>query len=136
MNKSYYYCIQNEKVLEEIVFIIKIHERLAFAVGTDFYPCLGKIYIDLIKIYVVYAEIVSNEVQVSGKGVLNLTIIKKMRSVKREIIKLIQTFIEKSNPQNIEMSSLIAQNFIPPLNDVLQNYVNSVPYSRFILSFS
>ena len=79
---------------------------------------------------------VSNEVQVSGKGVLNLTLIKKMRSVKREIIKLIQTFIEKSNPQNIEMSTLIAQNFIPPLNDVLQNYINTVPNSRYMSNFS
>ena len=48
-----------------------------------------------------------------------------MRGVKKDVLKLIKTFIEKSDTTNIEVGTMITQNFIPNLIDLLENYLGS-----------
>jgi len=80
---------------------------------------------DLLKLYVLYSRFISNEIQANPKYALNHYIVKKIRSVKKEVVNLMITVIEKSNNVNV-----IAENFITPLLDILQDYCNNIPEAR------
>lgn len=54
------------------------------------------------------------------------SIIRSMRTVKRETLKTIEMFIEKSTDPQV-----VAQNFIPPLLEaILVDYQNNIPDAR------
>jgi len=117
--------LRDETNIERFYFIIKIHERLAFSVGSDFYKALARIYMDLLKLYILYSRFISNEIQANPKYALNHYIVKKIRGVKKEVVNLMTTMIEKSNDIN-----LVAENFVTPLLDILQDYCSNVPEAR------
>jgi Importin beta-related nuclear transport receptor len=117
--------LKNEAYIEQFVYIIRVHERLAYSVGHDFYKALAKIYMDLLKLYTLYSQLINSEIEAQGAYVINYAQTKRIRALKREMLGLIETFIEKSND-----NALIAQNFIPPLSDVLQDYASSIPDAR------
>jgi exportin-1 len=66
------------------------------------------------------------DVSVTGPNATRTSLIRGMRSVKKETLKLIETFIEKSNdPQTV------GQNFIPPLLEtVLKDYKTNIADAR------
>ena len=86
---------------------------------------------DLLKLYVLYSRLISNEINNSPNPqyALNHYVIKKIRAVKKEVLNLMITVIDKSNNNTI-----IAENFITPLLEVLQDYCNNVPDARYILA--
>ena len=89
---------------------------------------------DLLKLYILYSRLISNEIQ-ANKFALNHYIIKKIRVVKKEVLNLMITVVDKSSTN----TSLIAENFVEPLMEILQDYCNNVPEARFailILSYN
>jgi hypothetical protein len=122
--------------LEQFLFIIKLLERLCFSVGHDFYEALGnlhysflnlaKFYREMLKLYIVYSQLISHEIETNGKQVANHFTIKKYKIIKQSILKVVQIFIEKS--QDID---LVAQNFIPPLIEVLEDYTLAQQEGRY-----
>lgn len=131
---------KDEKYIDQISYILKIHERVAFGVGHFFYLCLGKfrniiilnltlllakIYLDMLKLYIFYSELISNEVKNNGKHILQWTIVKKMRGVRKNILGLITTYMEKT-----EDPHLVAENFVLPVLQILKDYCNNIPEAR------
>lgn len=58
---------------------------------------LSKIYLDMLNVYKVTSENISNAVAEAGEEVLKQPLLKAMRAVKREILTLISTWIAKSH---------------------------------------
>lgn len=61
---------------------------------------LGRIYLDMLNVYKVMSENVSSAVTCSGENVTKQPLIKSMRTVKKETLKLISSWVSRSaDPQ-------------------------------------
>jgi len=61
---------------------------------------LGRIYLDMLNVYKVMSENVSSAVASSGENVTKQPLIKSMRTVKKETLKLITSWVSRScDPQ-------------------------------------
>lgn len=73
-----------------------------------------------------YSELISSLIASGGPHASRTSQVKSLRSVKREVLKLIETFIEKS-----EDIQLVAQTLVPAmLEPVLADYARNVPDAR------
>ncbi|EGG16820.1 exportin 1 [Cavenderia fasciculata] len=113
--------LYNIDVTRQFVNLLKTNNKAASSLGPCYLIQITKIYFDLLNVYRTYSSFLSknpNQTRTSlGLG---------MKSVKKEALKLLETFIERS-----EDKSMIYQNFIPPLLDaVLGDYQTNTPETR------
>lgn len=80
------------EVIKGLDFIIKVNTRVAESVGYMYLSYLRRIFGDLLKMYGLYSNCISNSVKFRQ----NEHMIKPMKQVRRDILKLIQTYIEKA----------------------------------------
>ena len=80
----------------------------------------------MLNVYKVMSENISSAIATNGEGVTKQPLIRSMRTVKKETLKLISGWVSRSNdPQ------MVAENFILPLLDaVLLDYQRNVPAAR------
>merc|ERR1712241_381854 len=107
--------------------ILKTNVRACKALGHPFVMQLGRIYLDMLNVYKVMSENISTATSLNGESVTRQPLIKSMRVVKKETLKVISFWVERSNDSNMVM-----ENFIPPLLDaVLLDYQRcTVPSAR------
>eukprot|EP01132_Coremiostelium_polycephalum_P005640 gene5640-7020_t len=113
--------LMNINTARSIVNLIKTNNRAASSLGNCYLTQISKIYLDLLNVYRTYSDNLSKnqELRINSLGLA-------MRSVKRETLKLLETFIEKS-----EDKAFIYKNFIPPLLEaVLGDYKTNTPNTR------
>ncbi|OXA39146.1 Exportin-1 [Folsomia candida] len=125
---------KNVEVLEEIDFvqqlgcILETNVRAAKSLGHVYVGQLGRIYLDMLDVYKVTSDNITSAIAATyGESVTKQPLIKGMRVVKKESLKLISTWIRRSeNPE------LLLDHLIPALlNAVLLDYqVCSVPAAR------
>jgi exportin-1 len=111
---------------------------------------------DVLNVYKVYSMEISNTVAQQGAGATQTSIIRAMRAVKKETLLLQETFIERSEDEQVPFKQLcslslslrkqkikrahlcfpphpqvLMNNFIPPLLEaVLIDYQNNIPDAR------
>mmetsp|Transcript_6441 Transcript_6441/g.15770 ORF Transcript_6441/g.15770 Transcript_6441/m.15770 type:complete len:1079 (-) Transcript_6441:407-3643(-) len=118
--------LKDQGLMKNIVNIIKTNERVVVALGHPFTPQLGRLYIDLLNVYKAYSEMINTAVQTGGQYATSTSAVRGMRAVKRETLKLLESYIERS-----EENEVILHKFVPPLLDpVLGDYVRSIPEAR------
>jgi len=124
--------IQNVEVLKEpeavkqLGNILKTNVRACKALGHPYVIQLGRIYLDMLNVYKVMSENVSSAIATNGENVTKQPLIKSMRTVKKETLKLISGWVSRSNEPK-----MVAENFVPPLlGAVLQDYKRNVPSAR------
>ena len=94
--------------------------------GHPFVLQLGRIYMDMLNVYKCISEIISDSIAQNGEQVTKTPLIRGMRTVKKETLKLIETWVTRS-----EDPKLVTDNFIPPLLDaVLGDYQRNIPAAR------
>ena len=81
------------EVLKSIDFIIKVNTRVAESIGFLYLSYLKRIFQDLLRMYGLYSQCISNSVKYRQ----NDHMVKPMKTVRRDILRLIQTYIERSN---------------------------------------
>jgi hypothetical protein len=69
---------------------------------------------------------VNQEVSTKGKHCLNLSVMKKLRAIKKDVLRLFKTFFESTKDQ-----VYVSVNFVPPLGELLKDHINSVTETRF-----
>jgi len=84
--------LMDPQVIRGVDHIIKINQRVAQSVGQQYISYLGTIFNDLIQVYKLYSQNISNMIR---NGQSQDSFIKTMKAVRRDILKLIQTYIEK-----------------------------------------
>lgn len=116
--------------VRDVAKITKTHCRVCAACGPLYVTQLGGIYLDLLNVYQVYSEAVASAVQASGEMATGHGEVRAMRAAKREILRLISTFIEKcAEPE--APPALVATSFVPPLLEpVLGDYGRSIAEAR------
>lgn len=112
--------------MKNLVNIIKANERVVLALGHPFTSQIGRLYIDLLHVYKGYSEMINAAVAQGGQYATSTSAVRGMRAVKRETLRLLESYIERS-----EDSELILQRFVPPMLDpVLGDYVRNIPEAR------
>lgn len=116
--------LQDIEVIRTIGFIVKANERVASALGHPYCTQLSKIFSELMQVYKLYSANIS---YVLGNSSIsyNVGILKATKTVRREILNLISTFITNS-----EDPSMVINDFLPTLSELITDYNSNVPNAR------
>jgi len=118
--------LKDDKTMNQLKKIITTNDRVCTALGHPYVVQLGNIFMDLLNIYKACSEMINTAVQTGNQYVLQSSGVRALRAVKKETLKLLETFIEKS-----EDNDLVLTKFVPPLLDpVLVDYFQSAPDAR------
>lgn len=119
--------LKDHEAVKQLGSILKTNVRACKALGHPYVLQLGRIYLDMLNVYKVMSENITAAITHHGEQVTRQPLIKSMRVVKKETLKLIANWVERSNdPQ------MVLENFIPPmLEAVLADYQRcAVPSAR------
>mmetsp|Transcript_82753 Transcript_82753/g.267996 ORF Transcript_82753/g.267996 Transcript_82753/m.267996 type:complete len:1111 (-) Transcript_82753:67-3399(-) len=129
-------CLQDSQTLRDISLILRVNERMVSAVGAACHQQLWNFYDHMLKIYKVCSDFISHSTAQQGTQVMGHTQVRLMRNVKRDTLRLVQTFVdmaateEGANEVGLTVQQL-AQRFIPPLLEpVLADYQSNLPQAR------
>ncbi|CAD5118443.1 DgyrCDS7150 [Dimorphilus gyrociliatus] len=118
--------LRDGDAVKQLGNILKTNVRACKSLGQPFVTQLGRIYLDMLNIYKVMSENISTAIMSNGEQVTKQPLIKNMRTVKKEILTLISSWVHRSTD-----ATMVAENFIPPLLDaVLLDYQRNVPAAR------
>jgi len=116
--------------IKEIIKILKTNNRLCRSVGGLFTFQLQTFFMDMLNVYRVYSERISAAVAQQGAIATQMSLVRTMRSAKKEVLRLLTTFIDKSGPPEADPMT-VAQGYIPPLLDpILGDYKRNIAGAR------
>jgi exportin-1 len=116
--------------IKEIIKILKTNNRLCRSVGGLFTYQLQTFFMDMLNVYRVYSERISAAIAAQGAIATQMSLVRTMRSAKKEVLRLLITFIDKSGPPEAEPMA-VAKGFIPPVLDpILGDYKRNIAGAR------
>jgi exportin-1 len=114
---------ENVKILANI---LKTNVSACSSIGQFYLPQIGRIFLDMLGLYKAVSGIISETVARQGLVATKTPKVRSLRTIKKEILKLMDTYIKRS-----EDAEGISNNFIPPLLDaILGDYNSNVPAAR------
>lgn len=109
-----------------IANIIKTNVAVCRALGPGFYSQLGLMYVDMLSLYTAVSTMISDEVAKDGLIATKTPKVRSLRTIKKEILKMIETYINQAD--NVQE---IVRDLVQPLfGAVLEDYRNNVPDAR------
>lgn len=109
-----------------IANIIKTNVAVCASMGPDFYSQLGHIYYNMLQLYRAVSSMISAQVAKDGLIATKTPKVRGLRTIKKEILKLVEIYISKSKNLDEVVKVLVE----PLLNAVLEDYMNNVPDAR------
>ncbi|EEY17283.1 exportin-1 [Verticillium alfalfae VaMs.102] len=122
---------ENEPFIEEIVRNMhKITCDLTPQQIHTFYEAcgymIGRIFHDMLQMYQATSQLISEAVQNQGEIATKMPNVRGLRTIKKEILKLIETYVEKAEDLNA-----VRQQMVPPLlESILTDYNRNVAGAR------
>ncbi|KAJ8499092.1 hypothetical protein OPV22_009644 [Ensete ventricosum] len=118
--------LKDQDVIRAILNILQTNTSAASSLGTCFFPQISLIFLDMLTVYRMYSELISSSIAEGGPFASKTSFVKLLRSVKRETLKLIETFVDKAEDQ-----PHTGRQFVPPMMDpVLGDYARNLPDAR------
>lgn len=118
--------LEQPPAIDMLINILKTNVKACSSIGNDFILQIQEIYLDMLLMYKTMSENVARHISATGEMATTQPIIKDMRIVKREILKLIGTWVAMS-----ENPAEVMANFVPPLLEaVLGDYQGSIEQAR------
>ncbi|KAJ6630664.1 CRM1 C terminal-domain-containing protein [Mycena sp. CBHHK59/15] len=115
--------IDNIKILSNV---LKTNVAACTSIGSFYLPQIGRIFLDMLGLYKAVSGIISETIAKDGPFATKTPKIRQLRTVKKEILRLMETYIKKA-----EDLDAVNANFIPPLLDaILGDYSRNVPAAR------
>lgn len=116
--------------IKEIIKILKTNNRVCASVGSLYTHQLQTFFMDMLNVYRVYSERISSAVAQQGAIATRMSLVRTMRSAKKEVLRLLITFIDKSGPPESDAVA-VAKGFIPPVLDpILGDYKRNIAGAR------
>jgi len=113
----------NIKILSNV---LKTNVSACTSIGSFYLPQLGRIFLDMLGLYKAVSGIISETIVKEGLIATKTPKVRQLRTVKKEILKLMETYIKRAEDLEIVNSS-----FMPPLLDaILGDYNRNVPTAR------
>ncbi|ORY04236.1 hypothetical protein K493DRAFT_345751 [Basidiobolus meristosporus CBS 931.73] len=118
--------LSNPETIKLLVNILKTNVAACVSVGSGYYSQLGRIYMDVLSLYRAVSEIISESLKMEGNIAASTPKIRGMRTIKKEILKLVETYINKAEDLNA-----VAQNIVPPFFEaVLGDYGRNIDKAK------
>ncbi|ODV83665.1 hypothetical protein CANARDRAFT_29881 [[Candida] arabinofermentans NRRL YB-2248] len=118
--------LSNSEIVKIIANIIKTNVAVCTPLGPGFYTQLGLIYVDMLSLYKAVSSMISNAVAKDGLIATKTPKVRGWRTIKKEILILIETYISKADNQEE-----IVRDLVPNLlSSVLEDYNSNVPDAR------
>ncbi|XP_043815378.1 protein EXPORTIN 1A isoform X3 [Manihot esculenta] len=118
--------LKDQEVIRTVLNILQTNTSVASSLGTYFLSQISLIFLDMLNVYRMYSELISSSIAEGGPYASKTSYVKLLRSVKRETLKLIETFLDKAEEQ-----PQIGKQFVPPMMDpVLGDYARNLPDAR------
>ncbi|XP_042505745.1 protein EXPORTIN 1A-like [Macadamia integrifolia] len=118
--------LKDQDVIRTVLNILQTNTSVSSSLGTFFLSQISLIFLDMLNVYRMYSELISNSIADGGPFASKTSYVKLLRSVKRETLKLIETFLDKAEDQ-----PQIGKQFVPPMMDpVLGDYARNLPDAR------
>ncbi|KAG8729546.1 Karyopherin transporter [Ceratobasidium sp. 423] len=114
---------ENVKILSNV---LKTNVSACVSIGGFFLPQIGRIFNDMLGLYKAVSTLISEQVAKDGPVATRTPKVRALRTIKKEILKLMETYVKKA-----EDLDTLYTNFIPPLLEaVLGDYNRNVPHAR------
>ncbi|KAA8533484.1 hypothetical protein F0562_031082 [Nyssa sinensis] len=118
--------LKDQGVIRTVLNILQTNTSVASSLGTYCLSQITLIFLDMLNVYRMYSELISTTIADGGPYAPKTSFVKLLRSVKREALKLIETFLDKAEDQ-----PQIGKQFVPPMMDpVLGDYARNLPDAR------
>jgi len=118
--------LKDEVTIRRIANIVRTNIFACRSLGTSFGPQIRKIFPDILNIYRMYSELVTMHIRTGGPNAAKFTVVKALRSVKKECLTLIETFVSETDDMD-----MVANDLLPPLMEsILQDYNQSAADAR------
>ncbi|CAK4010226.1 probable nuclear transport receptor CRM1 MSN5 (importin beta superfamily) [Lecanosticta acicola] len=118
--------LQNPDTIKVVGNIMKTNVAACSSIGSYFYPQIGRIYMDMLTMYRASSQLIDEAVQRDGAIATKMPKIRGLRTIKKEILKLITTYVEKADDLEMIHTQLVPQ----LLEAILLDYKNNVPDAR------
>ena len=112
-------------VIKDIDFYIRVNQAVASTVGHIYYAYLGNNYNDILNVYKFYSALISEQLKAGASMEMDAAV-KTLKVIRKNILKLIQTFVQFS-----EDSHLLSSMFVPPLSQLMLDYGINIPDARW-----
>ncbi|KAI0900860.1 CRM1 C terminal-domain-containing protein [Annulohypoxylon nitens] len=118
--------LQDADTIKIIGNIMKTNVSACVSIGPYFGPQIGRIYLDMLQMYRATSQLISEAVVTEGELAPRMPKVRGLRTIKKEILKLIEGYVDKA-----EDLQAIRQQMVPQLLDsVLVDYNRNVPGAR------
>jgi len=105
---------------------MKTNVAACTSIGSYFYPQIGRIYLDMLNMYRAASGLIDEAVKREGNIATKTPKVRGLRTIKKEILKLINTYVERADDINMVHDSLVPG----LLEAVLSDYRRNVPDAR------
>ncbi|CAB55858.2 karyopherin/importin beta family nuclear export signal receptor Crm1 [Schizosaccharomyces pombe] len=123
---------QNAQVLGDpqtvkiLANVLKTNVAACTSIGSGFYPQIAKNYVDMLGLYKAVSGLISEVVAAQGNIATKTPHVRGLRTIKKEILKLVDAYISRA-----EDLELVGNTLIPALFEaVLLDYLQNVPDAR------
>ncbi|KAI0163195.1 CRM1 C terminal-domain-containing protein [Pestalotiopsis sp. NC0098] len=118
--------LQDAETIKIIGNIMKTNVSACSSVGPYYGPQIGRIYLDMLQMYRATSQLISEAVARDGELAPRMPKVRGLRTIKKEILKLIETYVDKAEDLNAVRLQMVPQ----LLDSVLVDYNRNVPGAR------
>lgn len=118
--------LSNTETVKIIANIIKTNVAVCKAMGPGFYSQLGLMYVDMLSLYKAVSGMISNFVASEGIIATKTPKVRGLRTIKKEILKMIETYINQAD----NLDEIVRDLSQPLFLAVLEDFKTNVPDAR------
>ncbi|KAF9977031.1 Karyopherin transporter [Actinomortierella ambigua] len=118
--------LENIDNLKVLASVLKTNVAACGSIGPGFFSQLGRIYLDLLAVYKAVSQLISESVVKQGPVALRTPKVRAMRTVKKEILHLIETYVNKAD----DLTEVTTKIIPGVLEAVLGDYQRNVEPAR------
>jgi exportin-1 len=118
--------LQDSNTIKIIGNIMKTNVSACSSIGTYFFPQIGRLYNDMLQMYAATSQLISEAVAREGEIATKMPNVRGLRTIKKEILKLVETFVDKAEDLQAVRLQMVPQ----LLDSVLVDYNRNVPGAR------
>ncbi|KAL2116569.1 hypothetical protein VTJ04DRAFT_8737 [Mycothermus thermophilus] len=118
--------LQDAETIKIIGNIMKTNVSACSSIGPYFFPQIGRLYNDMLSMYAATSQLISEAVARDGEIATKMPKVRGLRTIKKEILKLVEIFVEKTEDPQAVRAQMVPQ----LLDSVLVDYNRNVPGAR------
>ncbi|KAG7285283.1 hypothetical protein NEMBOFW57_009904 [Staphylotrichum longicolle] len=118
--------LQDADTIKIIGNIMKTNVSACSSIGPYFFPQIGRLYNDMLQMYAATSQLISEAVAREGEVATKMPKVRGLRTIKKEILKLVETFVDKAEDLQAVRTQMVPQ----LLDSVLVDYNRNVANAR------